>query len=99
MHTPWGYANCTTQLAEGIYACGAAGHGGIGINADRAAGLTAAALAEGENYGGFLWYEEDCAWAILTAEAATQDAFTATEIEHGATLNARWNADYLAATA
>ena len=61
MNTPWGYADHTSKLADGIIDCSTPGHGGIHLSQDRVnqlpAGLT--------NFTQDLrWWEEDCDWVV-----------------------------------
>ncbi len=62
--TPWGYAQYTKRIAEGITEYGTAGHGGIKLSQARYNALPEEYKAH-KTFAGGLWYEEDCDWVIV----------------------------------
>ena len=69
MRTPWGRSDTVDRPCDGVYAVTTPSHGGFLVDkAWAAANLTAAAQAEGESFGEFLAFEEDCGWAFLVFE-------------------------------
>lgn len=68
METPWGKADKAVKLAEGIYSVSTPSHGGLMIGAGVARKLSAPAQQIGEQFGPWLAYEEDCAYAAVFAE-------------------------------
>lgn len=65
MGTPWGKADGVRQLARGVVWVNTPSHGGLGVTVSLAQkALSPNARAQGEQYGSYLWYEEDVAWAI-----------------------------------
>ena len=64
-NSPWGHIDYSTVFAPGFKSVGTSGHGGIMITEKFAeANLSEAAQEQGEWYGGYLCYEEDCSYAI-----------------------------------
>jgi hypothetical protein len=62
-------------LARGAVWYSTPGHGGLGVTLAWAAqNLTPAAQALGERWGGKLWYEEDCLYAVPFYECPSLDA-------------------------
>ncbi len=67
--TPWGRSQgSTTRLAPGICYYSTASHGGISVSRSHWHRMSEQAIARGIPYGGRLWYEEDCDWAIVVHE-------------------------------
>ncbi len=67
--TPWGRSQGgTIKLAPGICFYSTAGHGGISVSRSWWSRLSEQAVVRGIPYGGRLWYEEDCDWAIVIHE-------------------------------
>lgn len=69
MPTPWGLSQQKYKLAHGVIWVSTAGHGGllVGRGVARTC-LTERAQREGEPFGPWLAYEEDCAYAIALYE-------------------------------
>lgn len=59
MHTPWGWADSASVVADGIGRVSTPGHGGFKL----APKMNAKVDAAWRTRGG--WYEEDCEWAIV----------------------------------
>ena len=59
--TPWGAAQTTKKIADGLWQVTTAGHGGIYVDYD----LRGKLRAQGTPYSGNGWFEEDCDWAIV----------------------------------
>lgn len=66
MNTPWGKAQHTSMIIDGIGHVGTAGHGGIKVRADLNELIPEYMRAEGG------WYEEDCDWSIPFVVFAAQ---------------------------
>lgn len=66
MHSPWGSIQHSTPFAPGFSSVSTAGHGGFRISETfaRKQSIPADILAHAIKQGGYLWYEEDCDWAI-----------------------------------
>ena len=63
--TPWGVSQGRTlKLAVGLCNYSTPGHGGMAVSFSLAMRMSEWARRQGIRYGGRLWYEEDCAWAI-----------------------------------
>lgn len=68
-NTIWGKTQHQKKLADGVYSVSTASHGGIIVDeslADRY--LSGKAQGYGKRAGGWLHYEEDCAWAVFASE-------------------------------
>ena len=92
--TPWGEADHVEKMTEGIIQVGTPSHGGIGVEHDVAAEkLSAAARAEAIDQHGYLWFEEDCDWAIVCHEIP--ELFSQQHRKMAAKSLARWNQPYL----
>jgi hypothetical protein len=69
MLTPWGASQTITKIEEGLLSVTTASHGGFLVSRKWAENnLTPEAIEEGEAFGLFLAYEEDCAWAVIAFE-------------------------------
>jgi hypothetical protein len=77
MYTPWGTAQQTDIIAEGITWVSTASHGGFIISAERRAAMPQS-LREFATFAGGNAYEEDCDAAIVIA--AFPDCFTAAQV-------------------
>lgn len=64
VHTPWGVAQDTEVLAEGITCYSTASHGGIHLSEDRVSAMPAM-LRDIKTWAGGRWYEEDCDASIV----------------------------------
>lgn len=63
MFTPWGRADFTEKVADGITAVSTPSHGGYRLAADRQANMPDALRVDSGSSVG--WYEEDCDWALV----------------------------------
>lgn len=69
MLTPWGKSQTSEKMAEGVYEVTTAGHGGILVGKQVAREkLSEQAQAIGREFGSWLAFEEDCAWAAVAYE-------------------------------
>jgi hypothetical protein len=69
MPTPWGPAQHSDKLAQGVYNVSTSSHGGILVGqAVARERMTERAQEIGEPFGRFLAFEEDCDWAIVALE-------------------------------
>jgi len=67
--TPWGRADCSTQLTRGVVWYTTPGHGGLSVTVAWARdNLTLQAQYLAMFWGGKLWYEEDCKCAMVFHE-------------------------------
>lgn len=64
MTTPWGKIQQVTTIMRGAAFVSTAGHGGLRLSAKIAEKLSPHARSCGERYGSYLYFEEDCAWAV-----------------------------------
>jgi hypothetical protein len=99
MNTPWGKSDSKITLARGVSWVSTPSHGGFMIS-KRFANLyfSAAAVKRGQEYGGYLAYEEDCdATIILFETRAFDDQLGITRNMDAERLQglSRWHADYL----
>jgi hypothetical protein len=62
MHTPWGRAQHTETVAQGISVVSTAGHGGILLDSARTAAMPA--YMRSASFAGPSAYEEDCDWCM-----------------------------------
>jgi hypothetical protein len=62
--TPWGQADFSTELSEGIISYSTPSHGGIWLSASRRKVVEAVIPGIKNFLGGLEWWEEDCDWAI-----------------------------------
>lgn len=69
MRTPWGESDYDDQVAEGVVSVSTPSHGGILVaKAVAEATLSRDAWAIGQEFGLWLAFEEDCAWAAVAYE-------------------------------
>lgn len=69
-HTPWGKAQQSVQIVQGMTLVSTAGHGGIMVTEKAAKDwLSEAARECGMRYSGYLCYEEDCDINIVIYDA------------------------------
>lgn len=69
MQTPWGKSDSITKIQRGVSWVGTPSHGGLAITQKRAVSLLSPeAVAQGEAYGAYLFFEEDDAYAIAFYE-------------------------------
>ena len=63
MNTPWGKSDYKKTLARGIHVVSTPSHGGIGVSFGKALELFSEKCTNlaGQEYGGYIWFEEDCA--------------------------------------
>jgi len=67
--SPWGAVQNKKTIARGVHFVSTASHGGMMISLALARKrLSVLAQTIGENYGGYLCYEEDCAVAVPMLE-------------------------------
>ena len=68
--SPWGCIDHSeVVIPEHVWSVSTPGHGGYAVDKRWARGhLSAECLAIGEAFSNCLWYEEDCAWAVLAWE-------------------------------
>lgn len=64
MQTPWGAAQGTKQVSEGIVQVWTASHGGYRLSKTALEAMPEA-LRNARTYAGAGWYEEDCDWALV----------------------------------
>jgi len=102
--SPWGSIQHIEAVAPGIVWVSTPGHGGIGINKAAAARqLTPEAICRGISWGEHLFFEEDCAWAIVAYElpAVRAQVFGHAEISEAEQeayllgILSQWNRTYL----
>jgi len=77
MYTPWGNAQQTDTIADGITWVSTASHGGFILSAERRAAMPKS-LREFATFAGGNAYEEDCDAAIVIA--AFPECFTAAQV-------------------
>jgi hypothetical protein len=99
MFTPWGNSDSEKHYARGITWVGTPSHGGFLVGKAYARKhLSAAAIAEGQPFGQYLAYEEDCDAAIVLYELpATREGFSNVTDEDLLLSLSRWHPAYLAA--
>jgi hypothetical protein len=69
MRTPWGNSDFTYPIEPGLTWVGTPSHGGFIAKKDWAvAHLSDAAREEGEQFGGYIAFEEDCACSVVLVE-------------------------------
>lgn len=74
MNTPWGKSQNTETIMTSMYNVYTAGHGGMMIGKKFAESfLSAKALENGEQWGNFYCFEEDCAYALPYFELLTKE--------------------------
>lgn len=78
-HTPWGAAQDTRVIAEGIVNYSTAGHGGIWLDAKRWK-VVERLFPDWQPWAGKQWLEEDQDWAI--AALAFPEHFTTKDLRH-----------------
>jgi len=68
--SPWGTPdNIETVIPGHVWAVGTPSHGGYAVDPSWARNKLSRPCVEiGESKRGYLWYEEDCAWAVLAFE-------------------------------
>jgi len=93
--TPWGYADHVKQLADGVIWASTPSHGGIGVRIDVANRMSEPAQRRGERVGDYLWYEEDCDWAIPAHELSHIQEKLSACIEEIIYYLSNWNPIYL----
>jgi len=99
MITPWGNSDSETRFDRGLTWVGTPSHGGFLVGKAYARKhLTPAAIAEGEPFGQYLAFEEDCKAAIVLYELpAAREGFShVSDVELVESLS-RWHPEYLAA--
>lgn len=70
-YSPWGGIQHSDVVVRGLKAVSTAGHGGYMVTKNFAnKHLSDACIKLGDEYGNYLCYEEDCAWAILAYDIA-----------------------------
>lgn len=70
LNSPWGQVDAETKIQEGVYFVSTPGHGGFMVH--RSIPLSDAAKAEGDVYGNYLCFEEDCLANIVVQELNVQ---------------------------
>lgn len=104
MNTPWGKADNITRIERGLSWVDTPSHGGFAVSESFAKKhLSTAAQTRGEQYGSYLFFEEDCLYAIVAWEIGGFDipSNTPTQEWRGMTRQSlldnlsAWNADYL----
>jgi hypothetical protein len=105
MQTPWGKSDFKTVYQRGISFVNTPGHGGLQISKALAAKILSdkAIRVAGQELGGYVWFEEDC--AIFVAALDSETILTHLAAESGKTqeeMKARalesvthWYPDYL----
>lgn len=70
MATPWGKADVKTEYRKGVVKVSTSSHGGIGVSVTAAneIGFSHEARRRAISQGAWLWFEEDCLWAIAAWE-------------------------------
>jgi hypothetical protein len=99
MLTPWGNSDSETKYERGFTWVGTPSHGGFLVGKAYARKhLTAAAIAEGEPFGQYLAFEEDCDAAVVLFELpATREGFSSVTDDDLLLSLSRWHPKYLAA--
>jgi hypothetical protein len=99
MITPWGNSDSEKRYERGLTWVGTPSHGGFLVGKAYAQKhLTAAAIAEGQAFGQYLAYEEDCDAAIVLYELpATREGFSHVIESDLLDSLSRWHPAYLAA--
>jgi hypothetical protein len=99
MSTPWGNSDSEKRYERGLTWVGTPSHGGFLVGKAYASKhLSPAAIAEGEPFGQYLAYEEDCDATIILYELpVTREGFShVTDADLVDSLS-RWHPQYLAA--
>lgn len=69
LQTPWGVADNVASLNDSIITVTTSGHGGMGVDISFAENnLSKPAIRKGRRFKGFVWFEQDIDWCILTWE-------------------------------
>ena len=69
MYSPWGQIDYVDQIEPGLSWVSTPSHGGLRVSKAYAQkNLSIPARDAGIDYAGYLWYEEDCDWAIVALE-------------------------------
>jgi hypothetical protein len=99
MITPWGNSDSEKRYERGLTWVGTPSHGGFLIGKAYARKhLTPAAIAEGQPFGQYLAFEEDCDAAIVLYELpATREGFSNVTDEDLFLSLSRWHPAYLTA--
>ena len=102
MNTPWGKSDSKINVTKGISFVGTPSHGGYAVTPSAAKKfLSESAIKRGLAYGGYLFFEEDCDYAIVQLEllekaesllAVFGDIQPKHVLLHGLSM---WHADYL----
>jgi hypothetical protein len=74
IHTPWGTAQDTNEIAEGITFYSTAGHGGMKLSPERHAKVQKK-FPNFKTFAGGAWYEEDC--DVMAVVATFPECFKA----------------------
>jgi hypothetical protein len=95
MSTPWGAVQHSQQLIRGVSIVDTCGHGGMRISLGFAEqNLSSEAIKRGIRMGSYLYYEEDCAYAIPAYELHDK-IYKEDRKQRLLESLSRWNADYL----
>ena len=78
MNTPWGQSDYQRTIQRGLHWVSTPSHGGFMVSRGLAENLlTRAAISEGEHFGDYLAFEEDCDAAIVLYELPqTREGFS-----------------------
>jgi len=101
MNTPWGHSDSETHFERGLTLVGTPSHGGFLVGRAYAEKhLSPAAIAEGDSFGGYLAYEEDCDASIILLELPqTRTPFSPEHVTDEALIRSLsyWHEGYLLA--
>ncbi len=83
--TPWGTADYSKRIAQGIILYGTAGHGGFHLSETRQREMPEILRMDGG------WYEEDCDWSLVVI--AFPQYFNPTEYKQAKDTLKNWHPD------
>lgn len=91
MTTPWGTADHSDTIADGITFYSTPSHGGFHLSPERLVKIDPRARAYAAKWShgfGDAWFEEDCAWAAVAI--AYPECFTSKQVEHAFRVATQW---------
>lgn len=87
--TPWGTADYAYHHARGVIFYTTPGHGGYKVSLTKALQMPPALAKMGMNWGGALWFEEDCQYAAVPL--AFPELFSAEQVEQAKQSLLNWS--------
>lgn len=87
--TPWGTADYCYKYARGVIQYATPGHGGFKVAITKALQMPPALAKMGMNWGGALWFEEDCQYAAVML--AFPELFNEAQVKQAKASLMRWN--------